>query len=105
MLSNGAWSDNCEDVTDAAPSLVRWIGRTRAVFLAPPGCVWTLAKIAGHANIAMTIRYVHPQADAINRALKKVSEVKRGLRFVLSKKVDSFSSRKRRELKRDKSDK
>jgi integrase len=28
----------------------------------------TLARIAGHSSIVMTMRYVHPQADAIERA-------------------------------------
>jgi integrase len=34
--------------------------------------VFTLATIAGHSSITMTLRYVHPQADAIERAFAKV---------------------------------
>lgn len=30
--------------------------------------VFTLARIAGHSSITITQRYVHPQADAIERA-------------------------------------
>jgi integrase len=29
---------------------------------------WTMAKIAGHSSIMMTQRYIHPQAEAIERA-------------------------------------
>lgn len=37
--------------------------------LAESGCdVFTLARIAGHSSITITQRYVHPQADAIERA-------------------------------------
>jgi site-specific recombinase XerD len=33
------------------------------------GCdAFTLAKIAGHSSIAITQRYVHPQAEAIDLA-------------------------------------
>jgi integrase len=31
------------------------------------GNVFVLARIAGHSSIAVTQRYIHPQADAINR--------------------------------------
>ena len=31
------------------------------------GDVFVLARIAGHSLIAVTQRYIHPQADAINR--------------------------------------
>jgi integrase len=37
--------------------------------LAKAGCdAFTLARIAGHSSIIITQRYVHPQADAIERA-------------------------------------
>lgn len=47
----------------------------------------TLARIAGHSSIGITMRYVHPQADAIERAFamahgrvsrKRASQSKRG---------------------------
>jgi len=37
--------------------------------LADAGCdAFTLARIAGHSSITITERYIHPQADAIERA-------------------------------------
>jgi hypothetical protein len=35
--------------------------------------VFTLARIAGHSSITITQRYVHPQADAIERAFQQVT--------------------------------
>ncbi len=41
--------------------------------LGEAGCdAFTLAKIAGHSSISITQRYVHPQADAIERAFAKL---------------------------------
>lgn len=39
---------------------------------------FTLARIAGHSSITITQRYVHPQADAIERAFLKVGGHKIG---------------------------
>ena len=37
--------------------------------LAQAGCdAFTLARIAGHSSVTITQRYIHPQADAIERA-------------------------------------
>ena len=37
------------------------------------GCdAFTLARIAGHSSITITQKYVHPQADAIERAFSKL---------------------------------
>jgi integrase len=42
--------------------------------LAKSGCdVFTLARIAGHSSITITQRYVHPQADAIERAFQQTA--------------------------------
>ncbi|HWR34650.1 MAG TPA: site-specific integrase [Clostridia bacterium] len=42
--------------------------------LAEAGCdVFTLARIAGHSSITITQRYVHPQADAIDRAFQQTT--------------------------------
>ena len=42
--------------------------------LGEAGCdAFTLAKIAGHSSITITQRYVHPQADAIERAFAKLT--------------------------------
>jgi integrase len=38
--------------------------------LGASGCdVWTLARIAGHSNISMSMRYVHPSGDAVLAAM------------------------------------
>ena len=43
--------------------------------LAEAGCdVFTLARIAGHSSITITQRYVHPQADAIERAFQQTAK-------------------------------
>ncbi len=34
---------------------------------------YTLARIAGHSSITITQRYIHPQADAIERAFEKMN--------------------------------
>lgn len=42
--------------------------------LGEAGCdAFTLARIAGHSSITITQRYVHPQADAIERAFAKLT--------------------------------
>jgi site-specific recombinase XerD len=46
---------------------------TALTTLGEVGCdAFTLAKIAGHSSISITQRYVHPQADAIERAFAKL---------------------------------
>ena len=38
------------------------------------GCdVWTLARIAGHSNISISQRYVHPSEDSVLNALSRLS--------------------------------
>ena len=49
------------------PYCLRHTALTR---LAPHADAYTLAQIAGHESIAMTMRYVHPQAEAIEKAFK-----------------------------------
>src|SRR5262249_37394396 len=36
------------------------------------GDLFVLAKIAGHSSITVTQRYIHPQAEAINRVFSQV---------------------------------
>ncbi len=44
--------------------------------LGTSGCdVFTLARIAGHSSITTTQKYIHPQADAIERAFAKLGSV------------------------------
>jgi hypothetical protein len=43
--------------------------------LADAGCdAFTLAKIAGHSPITITMRYCHPQAEAVERAFNKLGQ-------------------------------
>jgi len=52
------------------PYCLRHTALTR---LGESGCdAFTLARIAGHSSITITQRYVHPQADAIERAFSKL---------------------------------
>jgi integrase len=54
------------------PYVLRHTALTR---LGESGCdAFTLARIAGHSNIGMTMRYVHPQAEAIQRAFDKLGK-------------------------------
>ena len=42
--------------------------------LGESGCdAWTLARIAGHSDIRISARYVHPSQDAVLRALERLS--------------------------------
>jgi len=61
--------EECAEIRPFQPYCLRHTALTR---LAEAGCdAFTLARIAGHESIAMTKRYVHPQADAIERAFAK----------------------------------
>lgn len=63
-----------EEATQALPALcpVRHTALTRR---AEAGCdVFTLARIAGHSSITITERYVHPQADALERAFQQTTK-------------------------------
>jgi len=53
-------------VDDFVPYVLRHTALTR-LGEAAGGDVFVLARIAGHSSITVTQRYVHPQADAINR--------------------------------------
>jgi len=58
------------------PYILRHTALTR---LAESGCdVFTLARIAGHSSITITQRYVHPQADAVERAFTAFGNLGRG---------------------------
>jgi integrase len=52
-----------------APFVLYSLRHTFLTRLGASGCdVWTLMRIAGHSSIAMSMRYVHPHADTIDRA-------------------------------------
>src|ERR1041384_30947 len=47
--------------------------------LGESGCdVWTLARIAGHSNISISQRYVHPSEDAVLSAMSRLGGHKTG---------------------------
>ncbi|MGZ4860778.1 MAG: tyrosine-type recombinase/integrase [Candidatus Angelobacter sp.] len=47
--------------------------------LGESGCdAWTLARIAGHSNIAISQRYVHPSEDAVLSAMSRLGGHKTG---------------------------
>jgi integrase len=55
------------------PFEVYSIRHTFLTRLGESGCdVWTLARVAGHANISISQRYVHPSEDAVLNALSRL---------------------------------
>jgi hypothetical protein len=47
--------------------------------LGESGCdAWTLARIAGHSNVSMSSRYVHPSEDSVLAAMAKLGRHKSG---------------------------
>jgi integrase len=48
---------------------------------APKMDPWALAYLAGHRDMAITKRYIHPQTDALREAMEKVREAKGGHTF------------------------
>jgi len=47
--------------------------------LAESGCdVWTLSRIAGHASLTMSQRYIHPSQDAVLDAIARLGGHKIG---------------------------
>jgi len=47
--------------------------------LGESGCdAWTLARIAGHSNVSMSSRYVHPSEDAVLGAMARLGGHKIG---------------------------
>jgi integrase len=72
-----------ENLEENEPKLQRFepyvMRHTALTRLGESGCdVFTLARIAGHSSITITQRYVHPQADAIERAFSKLGGHKTG---------------------------
>jgi integrase len=67
-----AKTDGAKEIVPFQPYILRHTALTQ---LANSGCdVFTLARIAGHSSITITQRYVHPQADAIERAFLQVEQ-------------------------------
>jgi len=58
------------------PYVMRHTALTR---LGESGCdVFTLGRIAGHSSITMTMRYIHPQAEAVELAFAKLADGRMG---------------------------
>jgi integrase len=60
------WSHVLFNEDGTVPCTLRHTALTRLGAKAG-GDVFVLARIAGHSSIMVTQRYIHPQADAINR--------------------------------------
>ena len=67
FLANArAFKEKTRTLVPFQPYVLRHTALTQ---LAQAGCdAFTLARIAGHSSITITQRYIHPQADAIERA-------------------------------------
>ena len=68
-----AWKENpaLPEVKPFPPYTLR---HTALTLLSKAGCdAFTLARIAGHSNITTTMRYIHPQAEAIEQAFAKIA--------------------------------
>jgi integrase len=63
--------EECPEVERFEPYCLRHTALTN---LSGAGCdAFTLARIAGHSSIQITMRYCHPQADAIERAFVQMA--------------------------------
>jgi integrase len=60
-------------LAEVRPFEIYSIRHTFLTRLGESGCdVWTLARIAGHSNISISQRYVHPSEDAVLNALSRL---------------------------------
>jgi integrase len=59
------------NVRPVCPFVLYTLRHTFLTRLGESGCnVWTLARIAGHSSIIMSVRYVHPSEEAVLSALE-----------------------------------
>ncbi len=75
LMQGSAKSQHARAIKDAqvnrfAPYTLRHTGLT---WIAPYTDAYTLARIAGHSSITMTMRYIHPQQGAIEFAFAKMA--------------------------------
>ena len=67
------------DETAIRPFVLYSLRHTFLTRLGLSGCdAWTLARIAGHSNVSMSSRYVHPSEDAVLTAMSRLAGHKIG---------------------------
>jgi hypothetical protein len=67
------------------PFVLYTLRHTMVTSLGESGCdVWTLARIAGHSNIRISQRYVHPSAAHIESSVNGLESVGSGDKLVTS---------------------
>ena len=71
MQEGRAKESEAKTLKPFAPYCLRHTALTN---LAPLCDTFTLKTIAGHSQISMTARYVHPQGEVIGEAFKKIAE-------------------------------
>ena len=68
-----AHAENPEHSPEVKPFEPYCLRHTALTWLAKAGCdAFTLARIAGHSNITITQRYVHPEDEAVDAAFQKL---------------------------------
>jgi integrase len=66
-------------IAKVRPFVLYSLRHTFLTRLGESGCdAWTLARIAGHSNVSMSFRYVHPSEDAVLTAMAKLGGHKIG---------------------------
>jgi integrase len=76
LVAKEAAKNNLRPVT---PFVLYSLRHTFLTRLGESGCdVWTLARIAGHSQIGISSRYVHPSEDAMFAAMSRLTEQKIG---------------------------
>lgn len=61
------------------PFVLYSLRHTFLTCLGESGCdAWTLARIAGHSNVSMSSRYVHPSENAVLDAMSRLGGHKIG---------------------------
>jgi len=64
---------NALKASKVRPFVLYSLRHTFLTRLGESGCdAWTLARIAGHSNIAISQRYVHPSEDAVLSAMSRL---------------------------------
>ena len=62
-------------ISGVRPFLFHSLRHTFLTRLGASGCdAWTLARIAGHSSIQMSVKYVHPSEDAVLTAMARLPE-------------------------------